>query len=184
MRSHPAACSTHSQQARCIPQNVALPAVLPTYQMQCACCNIVQCPAQIVKSHLWSIYPPEPLTAEEAVLEQQQEAAEAARKVGAACAGSSLIAHHTSCETAVGMGPCSGCSGPTRCRIHLLHSSSGTELSLPSAITAPVKGAGQQAQHFRTSKRAAEVFHACADSTRDDTHALWPQCDSFDINTG
>jgi hypothetical protein len=40
------------------------------------------CHAQIVKSHLWSIYPPEPLTAEEAVLEQQQEAAEFARKVG------------------------------------------------------------------------------------------------------
>ena len=68
-------------------------------------------PAQIVKSHLWSVYPPEPLTAEEAILEQQQEAAEAARKVRAACAGSSLIAPRIFCEAALGMGPCSGCSG-------------------------------------------------------------------------
>lgn len=45
---------------------------------------------QIVKSHLWSVCPPEPRTAEEAVIEQQQEAAEAASKascglVPAAC---------------------------------------------------------------------------------------------------
>ena len=54
--------------------------------MTCKLQHRAGCPAQIVKSHLWSIYPPEPLTAEEAVLEQQQEAAEAARKVRAACA--------------------------------------------------------------------------------------------------
>jgi hypothetical protein len=39
------------------------------------------CPAQIVRSHLWSIYPPEPRTEEEEVLEQRLEAGEADRKV-------------------------------------------------------------------------------------------------------
>jgi hypothetical protein len=114
------------------------------------------CPAQIVKSHLWSIYPPEPLTAEEAVLEQQQEAAEAARKVGSSCAGLLHIKPHHAVPAGRALARVrADCSGQVWCRFQLLHGSCGTELGLYVAPTAPVNRKVKQAQQLRTSQRGS-----------------------------
>lgn len=64
----------------------------------------------------------------------------------AACAGSSLIAPRIFCEAALGMGPCSGCSGQVWCRFQLLHSSRVSSWIGTSAYcTAQGKGAASAA---------------------------------------